>query len=570
MLLEIEKYIYALFSNIKGLQVYVPKSLKFGHLSTNAPFVVSRQTQKDISEIVNDITVQLMSKYKDYIDKIELAKNGFLNIYFNDKFFTQSLQLALQQKNKFGANTTNEKRKILVEYFSTNPTGPLHCGHARSVYGHALGKALALLGHEVQHEYYVNDAGNQIKILAKSVHWRYLELLNQAVSQPKEAYCGDYIIDIAQKIIDLHENKWIEYSKSTEKYFAEYAMKECLNQIKQDLELFNIKFDTYKYETTIYEEKYVEKAIQILKNNDLVYTGKLQKVKAKKGQGSNQNMLLFKTTQFEDDENRALTKGDGNYTYFAGDIGYHLNKIDREYCWLINVLGADHASYAKRIKAATQALSESLKKKVKIDITILQIVLFESKGESLRFSKRSGTIFTLRDMLKILGCDLLRFVLLQKKPNAHYSVNIDEIKQISLKNPFYYIQYAHARICSLFRQSNLTNESIQKHTFDINHLSDSMKSLLFILIQWPREIYNVQNTLEVHTIITYLYNIAETFHSIWNEGKENNQVRWIVSNENITLSRFQLLQLTKTTISIALSILEIEAYNELNENSKIH
>lgn len=535
-------------------------------LSTNALFVIGKMHQLKPQEVFHELSLQLDESIKQNFQSISVAKNGFLNFKVSDDFLEFGLRKILSDKSYyFEKNDT----KVNVEFVSANPTGPLHYGNSRSVYGDALANILSFSGYDVTKEYYVNDAGNQINVLANSVFSEYLQIQGSPTLTLEESYQGEYITSIAQAIFNADGNKWNK--NNYVEHFKQFSVDYIINLIKGDLKAVGIQHDIWVRETSILDQ--VPIALQILQDKNLVYKGKLGHILSKKGTESGQELMLFKSSNFGDSEDRALTKPNGEYTYFANDIGYFYDKIRRDFRWLIVVLGADHDGYLKRLHSAVTSLDKS----IRLDIKTCQIVLFKKNGENIKLSKRSGNALGLREAVESIGKDMFRFLMLSKSLDTHYTVDTEKLTELSMENPFYYLQYAHARLCSIIKESgfapnDVNNISIE-HNVSIEHLTPSMVNLLKTLLSFRKQVESVVRTLEVHKIINYLHGIAEQVHGIWNEGKQDITKKWIVRDKNnsptndndeqITQQRVMFAFAIKKIIQQGLSLLDISAYDEL-------
>ncbi|QEK38391.1 arginine--tRNA ligase [Candidatus Cytomitobacter primus] len=588
--LQLETYLTEKLQKITDVEnIFFSANNEHADLSTNILFLLSKKMKKSPKEAFEVIRSNLQD---DYINNIEIAKNGFLNFHLSNKFLHEGLNSIINDKNVFEQN--NEK--VNVEFVSANPTGPLHYGNARSVYGDALANVLKFAGYDVTKEYYVNDAGNQINVLADSVFSEYLKLQNLPELELEEQYKGEYISEIAQKIYESDPNKW--NADNYAEHFKSFSMNYIIDIIKEDLRSVGIEHDVWVHETSTI--RHIPAAFEILKSKGLIYEGKLGEIQSKKGMESNQTLTLFRSSQFGDSEDRALTKANGEHTYFANDIAYFYDKILRKFKWLIIVLGADHDGYLKRLHSAVTNLGSD----IKLDMKTCQIVLFQKNGENIKFSKRLGDALGLREAAANIGKDMFRFLMLSKSLDTHYTVDADKIVKLSMENPFYYVQYAHARISSIIKSYSLSDYNTPNHgmddvsynaeankpnnikehntkltehnieltklhnvkldyNFDLQSFTPSMIDLLKILLEWRKCIKSIVRTLEIHKTTNYVMNIAEKFHSIWNEGKINAEDRWITKDAKVTNDRIVLIATTSKIISQALNILGIEAYQEL-------
>ena len=487
---------------------------------------------------------------------IEIAGPGFLNICFHISFWKEYLTKLVKMDSKYGSKK-NIKKKYNVEFVSANPTGPLHVGHCRgAVLGDVLSNLLIFNGNKVTKEYYVNDYGGQIKIFVFSVYHRVLEIIeNRPFPNDKDLYPGDYIINIARRLIKSKSIKNFNNFEKIYKKLSSESLKYSMQLIMNDLNLLGIKHNNFIYESRLIKNKTVSKIVKKLKKENYIYEGRLE---APKGDQTKdwkiRKQLLFKSTLFGDDIDRPLQKIDGAWTYFAADMGYHSHKISRKFDVLINILGADHAGYTKRIMSATKAIS---KNKVNLLCKVSQLVKLFKNGEPFKMSKRKGDYITVNDLIKEVGKDSARFMMLNRSNEVELDFDFEKVTEKSKDNPVFYVQYAYARINSIFRllKLNLKNKiRLDDKKFTLNqHEIEILKKIS----EWPKCIELSSHKLEPHRIPFYLYELVTLFHSYWNLGKMNKKFRFISENKHTTRSRLVLLQALSIVIKNGMLILGV-------------
>ena len=451
-----------------------------------------------------------------------------------------------------------KKNKYLVEFVSANPTGPLHVGHCRgAILGDVIANILIFNKHEVTKEYYVNDYGNQIIYFTKSVYLRIKEILYKESfpENNEDLYPGDYIVDFAKNIINQNKNLDFNNFEKVSKELTALSIEEALILIKNNLNSIGIRHDNFISEKTIVTNNEVEKVIDYLQKKKFVYKGK---IKAPAGENNDnwveREQLLFKSTDFGDDKDRALQKSDGTWTYFASDVAYHKNKIDRNFDYLINILGADHAGYIKRIKYAVDALSNT---KGKLICKVSQLVKLIKNNKPFKMSKRKGNYITLDDLINEVGKDATRFIMLNRSSDVELDFDFDNVIEKSKDNPLYYVQYCYARICSVFRHidKNIKDE-ININNFDFEYSEEEIE-ILKKISEWPKCIDISCNKLEPHRIPTYLYELSSLFHSYWNLGKENPEKRFINDNKEISESKLAFIKSISNVIATGMNIIGV-------------
>ena len=540
---------------LKSFTVELPPKNQKADISCNAAMILAKVNNISPVKLAEILKKHLLLNFAEF-KSIEIAGPGFLNIYFHIFFWAEYLTKVIKLSFKYGSNKVS-KKNYNIEFVSANPTGPLHVGHCRgAVLGDALSNLLSFNGNKVTKEYYVNDYGGQIKNFVSSVNYRILEILeNKSFPKDKDLYPGDYIIDIAKKII---KNKSIRDFSNFEKIYKKLSsesLKYSMKLIMNNLNLLGVKHNNFVYESNLIEKKMVTKIIKKLEKKNYIYKGKLDSPKGEQTKDWKiRDQLLFKSTMFGDDADRPLQKEDGTWTYFAGDMAYHSHKVERKFDILINVLGSDHAGYTKRIESATKAISNN---KVNLICKVSQLVKLFKNGEPLKMSKRSGDYITVEDLIKEVGKDSTRFMMLSRSNDVELDFDFEKVTEKSKDNPVFYVQYAFARINSIFRVLKLDiskNIKLNKKEFDPNaHEIEILKKIS----EWPKCIEISLTKLEPHRITFYLYDLATLFHSYWNLGSKNKDFRFISENKSIKNSRLILLQALSIVIKNGMSILGV-------------
>ena len=540
---------------LKSFTVELPPKNQRADISCNAAMILAKVNNISPVKLAEILKKHLLLNFAEF-KSIEIAGPGFLNIYFHISFWAEYLTKVIKLSFKYGSNKVS-KKNYNIEFVSANPTGPLHVGHCRgAVLGDALSNLLSFNGNKVTKEYYVNDYGCQIKNFVSSVNYRILEILeNKSFPKDKDLYPGDYIIDIAKKII---KNKSIRDFSNFEKIYKKLSsesLKHSMKLIMNNLNLLGVKHNNFVYESNLIDKKMVSKIIKKLEKKNYIYKGKLDSPKGEQTKDWKiRDQLLFKSTMFGDDADRPLQKEDGTWTYFAGDMAYHSHKVERKFDILINVLGSDHAGYTKRIESATKAISNN---KVDLICKVSQLVKLFKNGEPLKMSKRSGDYITVEDLIKEVGKDSTRFMMLSRSNDVELDFDFEKVTEKSKDNPVFYVQYAFARINSIFRVLKLDiskNIKLNKKEFDPNaHEIEILKKIS----EWPKCIEISLTKLEPHRITFYLYDLATLFHSYWNLGSKNKDFRFISENKSIKNSRLILLQALSIVIKNGMSILGV-------------
>ncbi len=543
---------------LDGLTMEIPPSKFESDISTNVAMILSKSNKKPPIDLANTL-IKSLKKNDDLIDEISIVKPGFMNIKFKPIFWTNFIKEIIQKPNNFGINTKEKKENYLIEFVSANPTGPLHVGHCRgAILGDVISNVLLFNKHKVTKEYYVNDYGNQIINFTKSVYLRIREIKfkEQFPTDNEDLYPGNYLIDIAQNIID-NNNKidFKNFEKISDKLTV-LAINESLKLIKKNLKSLGINHDNFVSEKNLVLNNEVEKVINYLQKKDFVYKGK---IKAPVGENDEKwierEQLLFKSTNFGDDKDRALQKSDSAWTYFASDVAYHKNKLDRKFDKLINILGADHAGYIKRISSSVEALSDS---KDKLICKVSQLVKLIKDHKPFKMSKRKGDYITVDDLISEVGKDATRFIMLSRSSDVELDFDFDAVKEKSKDNPLYYVQYCYARISSVLRQINKDiNSNIQLNKFDFEYSNDEIK-ILKKISEWPKCISIASSKLEPHRIPVFLYELASEFHSYWNLGIKKPEKRFINEKNSIPNDKLAFLIAVSNTIKSGMDILGVD------------
>jgi arginyl-tRNA synthetase len=557
ILLDLSKEsLITLPESLDGINTEIPPEKFNCDLSTNVGMVLSKINKKPPLEIAGTIADALKKK-DPLIKDISVVKPGFINIKFKPIFWTNFIQEIIKDAKTFGKNNKEQKKKYLVEFVSANPTGPLHVGHCRgAILGDVIANVLTFNNHKVTKEYYVNDYGNQIINFTKSVYFRIREIkFNEPFPNDEDLYPGEYLKDFANNIISSNNEIDFNNFDNISDKLSSLSIDEALKLIKKNLKSLGINHDNFVSEKNLVLNQEVEKVIDYLQKNKFVYKGK---IKAPAGEDDNnwveREQLLFKSTDFGDDKDRALQKSDGAWTYFASDVAYHKNKLDRNYDYLINILGADHAGYIKRISSSVEALSKS---KEKLICKVSQLVKLIKDNKPFKMSKRKGDYITVDDLISEVGKDATRFIMLNRSSDAELDFDFNNVVEKSKDNPLYYVQYCYARIASVFRHLGInliTEVKIKKYDFEYSE--DEIKVIKKIA-EWPKCIESSSNKLEPHRIPTYLFELASLFHSYWNLGKDNPEKRFINDEKQINDDKLVFLKVISNVVKSGMDIVGV-------------
>jgi arginyl-tRNA synthetase len=549
-----------------GVAMEPPRDPLHGHMATNAAMVLAKPAGMPPRRIADALAVRLMRDPR--VAVAEVAGPGFLNITLQTVVWQQMIGAVLHKGTMFGRSTLGQGRRMNVEYVSANPTGPLHVGHTRgAVFGDALAAVLEFAGWDVTREYYINDGGAQVDVLARSAYERYREACGHAPEIAEGLYPGDYLVPVGEalktqfgdSLLDRPEADWLDTVR-------DIATAMMMDMIREDLALLGVKMDVFYSEKSLYGTGRIEAAIAALDAKGLIYRGILEPPKGKLPEDwEPREQVLFRSTAHGDDVDRPIMKSDGAWTYFAPDIAYHYDKVTRGFDALIDVFGADHGGYVKRMKAAVSALSDG---RVLLDIQLCQLVKLMKNGEEFKMSKRSGNFVTLRDVVGEVGASVTRFVMLTRKNDAPLEFDFARVLEQSKENPVFYVQYAHARVHSVLRRAREAGVDVSDTALagaDLSRLDHAAELKLARQIgEWPRLLEIAARTHEPHRIAFYLYELASDFHSLWNRGNDEPALRFLQEGDPATSqSKIALIRATAVVISTGLGILGVEPLDEL-------
>lgn len=555
--------------NTARLVAEPPRDAAHGDAATNAAMVLAGQAGMKPREFAEILAAELQSL--PIVDSVEIAGPGFVNTRLSKVFWDGCLKEILRQGDDFGRSDMGKGQKKNVEFVSANPTGPMHIGHSRgAVFGDALASLLEKAGYDVTREYYINDAGAQVDVLARSVYLRYKEALGENIGKiPEGLYPGDYLIPVGRALAERDGEKWLNKPESEWlKDFRAFAIDRMMDMIRDDLAALGIKFDVFSSERALVEAGKVDEVIEFLRAKGLIYEGVLEPPKGKIVEDYEPHpQTLFKATLFGDDVDRALKKSNGFQTYFASDMAYHLDKYRRGFDDMIDVWGADHAGYVKRMTAAIKALTDG---KGKLDVKLCQMVNLMCDGEPMKMSKRAGRFVTLRDMVDAVGKDVMRFIMLTRKNDAHLDFDVEKVKEQSKDNPVFYVNYAYARARSVHRRAE---EMFKGVDLSLSALADADFSLLTDdaeialirqLAEFPRQIEIAAAAHEPHRIAYYLNDTAAAFHGLWNKGRDNTELRFLESAKpELSLARLALVDAAATVVRSGLGVFGVVPAEEM-------
>ncbi|MEK9800716.1 MAG: arginine--tRNA ligase [Alphaproteobacteria bacterium] len=537
----------------------LPRDASHGDLACNAAMVLAKQAGLKPRDLAELFASQLSSF--DGVTDVQIAGPGFLNLRVEPRLWSAEIASILEAGKSYGSNNSGGGASVNVEYVSANPTGPLHAAHARgAVLGDALAGLLSFCGWKVTREYYTNDAGNQVDVLARSAYLRYREALGENIGDiPSGLYPGAYLRDVGaalaksvgDKFMSVDEEEWLVPVR-------DFSIASMMDTIREDLAGLGIQMDVFSSERALVESGAVQAAIDKLTDDGHVYRGILEPPKGKEPEDYEpREQLLFRASAFGDDTDRPLQKSNGDWTYFSSDVAYHLDKLQRTGGKLINIFGADHGGYCKRMIAATEALSGQ---KDMLDIKLCQLVNLMENGKPVKMSKRAGTFVTVRDVIDAVGADVIRFIMLTRRSDQTLDFDYAKVTEQSRDNPVFYVQYAHARACSVLRQAGGFPE-----TADLGLLTASAElNLIKTLASWPRLVVSAANAHEPHRIAFYLMDLAGAFHALWTAGREDPGLRFMIDDDaKLTAARLWLVKATSTVIRSGLGVLAIPAREEM-------
>ena len=540
--------------SLKNITLEVPPEKFNCDLSCNVSLVLAKPNKL----IPKNLAIKLKDLFKvniDHFDSVEIAEPGFLNIKLSNRAIIKNINSILENNKTYGSSTMNETYNI--EFVSANPTGPMHVGHCRgAIYGDVLANLLKFNGNKVTKEYYINDYGKQIENFVESVYLRIREIkFNEKFPLKENLYPGYYIKEIAQKILDKNKNKIFDNYKENYELLKEKSLNESMKLIKDDLSKLGISHDNFFSETELVNKDLVNQAVNKLKKKNYVEEGYLQPPKG----DSNDNWkktkrLIFKSTRFGDDTDRALKKNDGSWTYFANDVAYHMDKVNRNYNYLVNVLGADHTGYIKRITAAVEALSNG---QVKLKCKVCQLVKLYKKGEPFKMSKRAGDFISAQDLLNEVNKDSIRFMMLNRSNDVELDFDFDKVKEKTKDNPVFYVQYAFARINSLLRSLDINLHSKINLNEENLNLNNNEEKIIRKVYEWPKIIQSSSKKFEPHKIPFYLYDLSTLFHAYWSKGNEDKKFKFIENNKIKRIEILAIMNLVASVIQNGMKILGV-------------
>ena len=549
-----------------NVAVEPPRDAAHGDMATNAAMVLAKPSGLKPRQIAEALAERLLDDGR--ISGADVAGPGFLNLRLAPSVWQGVVMTALEQVSGFGRASLGAGVRVNVEFVSANPTGPMHVGHTRgAVVGDALCKLLAFAGYDVTREYYINDGGAQVDVLARSAFERYREAHGRSPEIADGLYPGEYLIEVGEALkaefgdafLDQPEAIWLETIR-------DFATARMMQMIRTDLAALGVEMDVYSSEKALYGTGQIEAAIDRLSAQGLIYTGTLEPPKGKTPEDwEPREQTLFRSTAHGDDVDRPIKKSDGSWTYFAPDIAYHYNKIDRGFDILIDVFGADHGGYVKRMKAAVSALSNA---RVPLEVKLIQLEKLYKNGAPFKMSKRAGTFVTLRDVVDEVGADVTRFVMLTRKNDAPLDFDFDKVLEQSKDNPVFYVQYAHARICSVLRKAQgmgMTCDDAELQKADLAFLDhDAELALMRKIAEWPRIVELAARTQEPHRVAAYLSELAAEFHALWNRGNDTPGLRFVQEGDRATtLAKLALARATGVAISAGLAILGVSPVEEM-------
>jgi arginyl-tRNA synthetase len=556
-------------SDTARITVEPPRDAAHGDAATNAAMLLSKAAGMKPRDLAEKLAEKLGTL--DHIEQVEIAGPGFINLRMADDFWLSQITEVLENGKTYGNSNLGANTKMNVEYVSANPTGPMHVGHCRgAVVGDVLANLLAKAGYDVTKEYYINDAGAQVDVLARSLHLRYREALGETIDEiPAGLYPGDYLVAPGKKLAARDGNKWVEAPEENWlEEFRGFAIVEMMALIKEDLRLLGVDHDVFTSEAGLVAAGKVQAAFEHLEKKGDIYVGVLEPPKGKTPDDwEPRPQTLFRATEFGDDVDRPLKKSDGSWTYFASDIAYHFDKYERGFNHMIDIFGADHGGYVKRMKAATKAITGG---EGDLDVKLCQLVSLFDNGEPVKMSKRAGTFVTLRDVVERVGKDVVRFIMLTRKNDATLDFDFAKVTEQSKDNPVFYVQYAHARVNSVFRQAReaFPNQDFSDAALvgaDLSALvSEDEKMLVRRMAEWPRIVEQAAVAHEPHRIAFFLSEIAAEFHALWNKGRDNTALRFIVADDlAVTQARLAMIRAAALVIASGLDVLGVAPVEEM-------
>ncbi|MCA0043675.1 arginine--tRNA ligase [Celeribacter litoreus] len=543
--------------NFAHVAVEPPRDPLHGDMATNAAMVLAKPAKSKPRDIAEKLAEKLGADAR--VETVDVAGPGFINLRLAEGVWSGLVTSVLTEEG-YGRSDFGGNKKINVEYVSANPTGPMHVGHTRgAVFGDALASLLAFAGYDVTREYYINDGGAQVDVLARSAFERYREANGLSPEIAEGLYPGDYLVPVGEALKEKYGDSLLD--KPEEDWLADvrvFATDAMMGMIREDLALLGVEMDVFFSEKSLYGTGLIESALKELDDKGLIYEGVLEPPKGKTPEDwEPREQTLFKSTEHGDDVDRPVKKSDGSWTYFAPDIAYHYDKVKRGFDEIIDVFGADHGGYVKRMKAAVSALSDG---KVACDIKLIQLVKLFKNGEPFKMSKRAGTFVTLRDVVEQAGKDVTRFIMLTRKNDASLDFDFDKVLEQSKDNPVFYVQYAHARVCSVLRKAAEQGVTLS----DTPRFDDPAEvAVARKLADFPRQVEIAAKGHEPHRIAFYLYELASDFHALWNKGNDNEALRFLQDDTDLSAAKIALPRAVAVVISAGLGILGVTPAEEM-------
>jgi arginyl-tRNA synthetase len=551
--------------DLAGVAVEPPRDAGHGDMATNAAMVLAKPAGMQPRAIAEALAARLMADPR--VAGADVAGPGFLNLRLEPAAWQGLVREVLIHGTQYGRSTLGGARRVNVEFVSANPTGPMHVAHARgAVVGDALAALLDFAGYRVTREYYINDGGGQVDVLARSAYERYREAHGLSPEIAEGLYPGDYLIPVGEALKAKYGDSLLEQPESV--WLADvrsFATDMMMAMIREDLAALGVTMDVYSSEKALYGTGQIEAALERLRGLDLIYTGVLEPPKGKAPEDwEPREQTLFRSTAFGDDQDRPVQKSDGTWTYFAPDIAYHFNKVQRGFDELINIFGADHSGYVKRLKAVVSALSEN---RVTLDIKLIQLVKLLKGGQIVKMSKRAGTFVTLRDLIDEVGPDVVRFVMLTRKNDVALDFDFDKVTEQSKDNPVFYVQYANARVNSILRKAREAGLDVSDATLSAAHLAhlghEAELEVIRKLGEWPRLVEIAAKGHEPHRVAFYLYELASDFHGLWNRGNDDDSLRFLQEDKAASQAKIALARAVGVVICSGLGILGVTPVEEM-------
>lgn len=558
--------------DLSRVKVEPPKDASHGDMATNAAMVLSKAAGKNPRQLGE----ALMEKMKAMpgVKEVSIAGPGFINFRLTDGEWADTLRTILADGIKYGDSKMGKGEKVNIEYVSANPTGPMHAGHVRgAVIGDTLAGLLSKAGYAVTKEYYFNDAGTQVDVLARTTHLRYREALGEDIGAvPEGFYPGEYLKEVGQALVKRDGDKWkgkpeVEWINPIREFAVEYMM----GMIRKDLDLIGIHHDVFSNERVMIEDGTLEKSFNKLQDMGLIYQGTLPPPKGKEMEDwEPAELTLFRSSNFGDAQDRALKKRDGNWAYIMPDIAYHYNKLQRGFKWMINVLGKDHQGYEEKIRPAIAALAGD-EKDIRLNVVYCAMVKVFKNGEPVKLSKRSGNIITLREIVEEVGPGAVRFFMMSRTPDSELDFDFAKVVEQSKDNPVFYVQYAHARCCSVFRNAkemfpdaDVSSEALAKADLTKICAPEELQ-LVRRMAMWPRQVEAAAEAHEPHRVAGYLHDLASEFHAFWNKGRDDATLRFLHEDDKeLSMARLALVDAVRTVIASGLAVMGVEPVEEMH------